>query len=284
MYPIFISMTTTLNRLYLCRIALTSIALQSLTPNRIIINLSKDPYLRDDGINLDDEILLSLLDGVPRQLQHIVEIRWVSNTGPYRKLIPTLKKADYNDIIITADDDIFYNKKWLESLLQNFDPEQKTIHAARVLRKRKNLLGYETGYTHWKIIEKATVLRNSDWIITYGGGAVMCRSWFNNELINDDTYLQIAPTADDLWYSKLAQLSNLNVKVIPEALGSLVFLQHKDGLVNDNLPLKNKLIQKGKYFLLDYHLNHFKLRKFGNDTAYEAIERYFQTYNNQENQ
>lgn len=250
-----------------------SLVAQSMAPNKIVVNVSRKPYLRDDGI-LDDNLLSILTSGISEDLKDIFEIRWVENTGPYRKLIPTLQQANKDDIIVTADDDIFYGKDWLKILLDNFEPKNKLIHAGRVRRKRKNNFGEYTGYIYWPIIKKEEILED-DWIITFGGGAVLCKNWFTKELINDVSYLNIAPTADDLWYSKLCHYSDLKVKVIPEILDQLNFFEHNDGLVNHNLPSANKFISRVKNKIFNTPLNYFRIVKYGNDIAYESIEKYF---------
>lgn len=275
MNTITISLTTTSNRLYLCRVALYSLVTQSLKPHKIVLNLSSDPYLKDEGIqNID--VFSYLTQGIEDELKKIIHIVWVENTGPFRKLMPTLQTADLDDIIVTADDDIIYGQQWLSSLLQGFDPERMLIHASRVRKIQYSKLGHETGYIYWPIVQKKTII-DKDWIITYGGGAVLYRGWFTRDLINDSNYLDIAPTADDLWYSKICKLSSLQVKVVPSALNSLSFIQHNNGLENENLPKlqSNKVISKIKHRLIDNPLNYYKVKKFGNDLAYDSIEKYF---------
>lgn len=273
MRQLIVSLTTTSKRLHFCRTTLISLTTQSILPKRIIINVSKEPYLRDEGIK-DNSVLSILTSGIPKDLKEIIELRWVKNTGPYRKLIPTLQQADNNDIIITADDDIFYDHDWLKLLVDGFEPDNKIIHAGRVRRKRKNSFGQYTGYVYWPIIKNKEILKD-DWIITYGGGAVLCRDWFSNELIGDSSYLDIAPTADDLWYSKLCQHSGLKVKVIPEVLTQLNFIQHNDGLTNHNFSNPKGRISTVKHLFFDLPLNYFGIINFGNDIAYNSIEKHF---------
>jgi hypothetical protein len=62
---------------------------------KIILNLSIEPYLLDSGFinqKIDNIDLLKLIN------EHLdnIEINWVSNTGPYRKLLPTLHKYWHN--------------------------------------------------------------------------------------------------------------------------------------------------------------------------------------------
>lgn len=270
---IIVSLTSTSKRIHMCRATLISLATQQYTPDKIILNLSREPYLNDRGIYQDD-ILDYLTNSIPCHLKNILEIRWVENIGPYRKLIPTLQQASYDDIIITADDDIFYDSQWLKLLIYNFNPIHKKIHAGRVRKIYNSNFNRPTGYIYWPIVKEEEVLE-SNWIITYGGGAVLYRGWFSDELLNDTRFLDLAPTADDLWYSKICKLSNLQVKVIPKALDQLIFFTHNQGLANQNLPTVNKLVSKIKNRFIDTPLNYYNLKKFGNDIAYNSIESYF---------
>ena len=273
MNRVVITLTTTSRRITLCRAVLFSLATQSIRPDKVVINISREPYLRDEGIKKEN-ILFTLITGIPEKLQEIFEVNWVQNTGPYRKLIPTLQRAQINDIIITADDDIFYEKDWLKSLLNNFDPESRTIHAGRVRYKRKNKFGWLTSYIYWPLIKDEVIL-DSDWIVTYGGGAVLCRHWFSDSIINDTSYLKIAPTSDDLWYSKICQVSGLKVKVIPEVLDKLNFFLHDDGLGNYNNPIAKKIISKILYLFIGRPMSYFRVVRYGNDKDYDSIEKYF---------
>ncbi|OAP71944.1 hypothetical protein [Psychrobacter sp. SHUES1] len=277
MNNIIISLTTTSNRLHLCRAALYSLVTQSLRPHKIVLNLSSHPYLKDEGIQNTD-VFFYLTQGIEDELKKIIHIEWVENTGPFRKLMPTLQAAGLDDIIVTADDDIIYGQQWLSSLLQDFDPERMLIHASRVRKIQYSKLGHETGYIYWPIVQKKTII-DKDWIITYGGGAVLYRGWFTRDLVDDNGYLSVAPTADDLWYSKICKVSGLQVRVIPEALKSLNFIKHNNGLENENLPRvkNNKLISRVKHRFIDHPLNYYRVTRFGNDFAYDSIEKYFES-------
>lgn len=275
---VIISLTTTSGRLHLCKSALFSLVTQSLTPTKVVLNLSSMAYLKDEGIH-DLKMIDYLLEGIDESLKEIIHINWVDNTGPYRKLIPTLKAAKSNDIIVTADDDIIYNNDWLKLLLQDFNAENMLVHAGRVRRIKKSSLGSETGYIYWPIVKEKTIIDN-DWVITFGGGAVLYRGWFSEKLISDSAYLDIAPTNDDLWYTKLCKISNLRVRIIPEALNSLNFIRHNDGLENENLPKAktNSFLSKLKYKHLDRRLNYYKIFRFGNDIAFDSINEYFSRF------
>ena len=82
---------------------LDSISNQSIKPDKCFLYLSEESYLLDQGFQnrqVSPE-LHSLLSN-----NSIFELKWVKNTGPYRKLLPLLKdKKDEDCVIIAIDDD-----------------------------------------------------------------------------------------------------------------------------------------------------------------------------------
>ncbi len=252
---------------------MTSILLQSLLPDRINLWVSRDAYLRDQGIS-DQESIDVLFKSLPESSTNVVCIRWVDNTGPYRKLIPALREAGPDDLIVTADDDIFYGRDWLQGLIEAYDPAEGVPSASRVRRIRTNFIGKLTSYIYWTLYEEASVIRE-DYVVTFGGGVVLARSMFREDDIFDESFLTIAPTADDLWYSKLLSRNGTPVRVIPRLLSELHFVQHNDGLTNHNFPKVSTFIHKIRVRVWDQVVGFFGYPVCGNDIAFRKIERYF---------
>jgi len=268
-----VNLTTTHQRLQLCRIAVISLLMQSRRPDSINLWISAEPYLRDSGV-ADRQDVENFLNYFPEKVRHLVKIRWVNNTGPYRKLIPILREASYKDTIITADDDIFYGERWLQRLLNDFDPETNLVVAARVRNKRFNIFGRKTSYLFWDLVRHSTTI-DDNYVITFGGGVVLTRSMFREQDITNDAYSSVAPTADDLWYSKLLRRNSVEVRVLPDALSELNFIQHDDGLTNHNFSKGASFLHKLKIRTWDRIFGYLGSPVCGNDVAYSKIERYF---------
>lgn len=268
MQRIIVSLTTTASRHNICAQAVFSILNQSKQPDIIRIWISKSPYLRDIGMTQEPEWVANL-----NKIKNIIEIHWTENTGPYRKLIPSLKIAEDDDIIVTADDDIVYGKRWLKLLIETAQNNPECLVAARVRHETKNILGIKKSYISWPLINK-TQMMSAQFAVTYGGGAVFRKSFIAPYLINDNAYSSICPTADDLWYNRLVRESNLKVLVCSKALEELYFIAHEDGLDNHNL-LKSKAIMRkiyNKIFLRILGWSGFNV--CGNDHSYKKIEKY----------
>lgn len=272
-------MTTTLQRLNLCRIAITSVVLQSRLPDQIILWVSEEGYLSDEGIEPPDLIEDVFLGLTPEQ-RALISVRWVGNTGPYRKLIPALRSFSKEDLIVTADDDIYYGHNWLEKLLaaHSKDTGSKVVTACRVREKTYNFLGIKKSYLHWKLHKSSGTLK-TDYVITFGGGAVLSRSLFRDQDILDDAFLRVAPTADDLWYSKLLIRNGIKVSVVPEALEELNFVSHKQGLTKHNRHEVFSLASRIRVKMWNYLGGNAGLAVCANDVAYKNIDSYFNGIN-----
>ena len=96
-----------------------------------------------------------LLPGKVRRLVRFgLEIREAVDTGSYKKIVPALQ-AFPGAFIVTADDDIDYDKKWLEELLKTWDGRLDQIAFHR--RARNHLEGgwpaaplYKMEFLHYR--------------------------------------------------------------------------------------------------------------------------------------
>jgi hypothetical protein len=100
---------------------------------------------------------------------------------------------------------------------------------------------------------------------------------FREQDIADDSFLKIAPTADDLWYSKLLRLNHNEVVVVPSLLDELNFIQHTDGLTNHNWPQVVSLFHKIRLQVWDRLAGFLGVAVCGNDVAYAEIDQYSRT-------
>ena len=136
-----------------------------------------------------------------------IDIKWVKNTGSYRKLLPLLKdKWDEDCIIITIDDDSIYDTHLIENLIDDYN-EQNCV------------IGYR-GFT--PLFDK---LENFDYVkhdklqhlslynfFTGKGGILYKPQFFHKThdlIFNDKIYLDTCPTCDDIWFYIVRLLNNV---------------------------------------------------------------------------
>lgn len=122
---IIISLTTIFDRQKYCSQALKSLLSQTILADEIRLYVSSGPYLLDKGIQ-PYSLEPSLLDIVSKNKQ--ISVEWVENQGPYRKLLPSLRRYWQQDVlIITCDDDVEYKSDFLEKAVSLYTEKQCCI-------------------------------------------------------------------------------------------------------------------------------------------------------------
>ena len=125
---IIISLTSYPARIKYVPTVINSLLNQSLKPYKIILWLSKNQFP-----NGNKGLPKNLIDLVDKGLTIEYNNENDGDIKSYRKLIPTLKKYP-NNIIVTADDDIIYDKNWLEKLYKTHLKHPKDIVAHRITK------------------------------------------------------------------------------------------------------------------------------------------------------
>lgn len=103
---VIVSLTSYKPRINDVKYAIYSLLNQSFPPDKLILWLDEDSFPQREK-NLPRDLL--------KFRQFGLTINWCENLRSYKKLIPALKKYP-DDIIVTADDDLFYRPDWLKIL------------------------------------------------------------------------------------------------------------------------------------------------------------------------
>lgn len=204
--PVYVSLTSIYKNQDILLQTLISIVNQSEQPDTIFVYLSEDKYLIDDGFKdkkITNNNLREYIQNNP-----IIRIKWVKNTGPYRKLLPLLKEKYNNDcIIITIDDDTIYDNNLIENLVNDYN-------------KHKCVIGYR-GFTpsfdnieHFNYYERQTIQNRNLYNFLTGKGGILYKPEFFHKtkdlVFNDGIYLDTCPTADDIWFYIIRILNNID--------------------------------------------------------------------------
>ena len=204
--PIYISLTSIFQRQGLLLQTLESIVTQTLLPSKIFLFLSKQPYLLDAGFK--DKILTNNnLKKFLHKYSHLINVVWVKNTGPYRKLIPLLKKKWNEDcIIITIDDDTVYENNLIENIVNDYK-EHKCVINYRGFSPKINKIE-ELKYKKDKYLINKHLFN----FPTGKGGILYTPSFFHQTkdlIFNKDVYLNKCETADDIWFMLVRVANNV---------------------------------------------------------------------------
>lgn len=186
-----ISLTAISPRIARLAPVIASLLAQDPAPARVLIHLSRGAYLLDEGITDLPADLAALVDG------HRVQVIWVDNTGPYRKILPwAAAHAGSDRWVVTADDDTLYPQGWLARLVVGrLATGAVTAWSGHPIVLRRDRVA---GYGRWfgAALPDGPALR----VLPIGKDGVLYSGRdFPPELQDTATAQAIAPTADDLW-------------------------------------------------------------------------------------
>lgn len=196
-----VTLTAISERLATLPAVLASLKRQTYRPAQVHLHLSDSPHLLDGGVQRDDARVLQLA------ADPWVQVHWVPNLGPYRKIVPFLQAKGYHqgggeqpatDLFITVDDDTLYPPRFVEYLVRNHQRHGCVVaHRGRRIRLASD---GEPGrsflpYRQWHDGLREPRLAN---LATGQSGVLYQRSWFPEDL-ELEAALAVAPSHDDLW-------------------------------------------------------------------------------------
>lgn len=193
MRKIIVSLTVIHTRLARLHLTLRSLLSQGYSDIEVRVHASKEPFLLDQGAREVPDEIGSLIAEDSR-----LSWRWVPNIGSYRKLLPVLVETiDEDQLIVTADDDTIYPDDWLSTLLQYYSLFNCIVsfRGHYVAFDKEGFAPYRRWMTHG-IVENP-----SERVLPTGKDGVLYHtSFFDRRVLDYAKALQLAPTADDLWF------------------------------------------------------------------------------------
>ncbi len=236
---------------------------QSVVADRIILWLAEEQFP-----NKEADLPASLLALREKGLT----IDWCHDIKSYKKLIPALKK--YPDaIIVTADDDLLYDKDWLKYLYQSYTKNPQYIHCHRITRlyNRDNkfvIMSRNLYLDSNKKYMPELCLPSAYNKLSGGAGALFPPHCFTEEVFNEDKFMSLAPTSDDIWFWLMSLINGYRVKVVDNNIYELKYVPNTQdvGLCKINDGCRNKIFYQ--------HLNNL----------YKAYEQQLQPYFVQDNE
>jgi hypothetical protein len=195
-----VTLTVISSRLATLPAVVESLRQQTYRPAQVHLHLSHEAHLLDQGIGADDPLLEEITaDGW-------VQLHWVPNLGPYRKIIPFLQEDGYSqagspqtddDLFITVDDDTLYPPRFIEYLVRNYERHGCVVaHRGRRIRVAEGeASGAFRPYAEWHDGVREPRLAN---LPTGQSGVLYRRSWFPEDL-ELEAALALNLTNDDLW-------------------------------------------------------------------------------------
>tara|TARA_R110002167_G_scaffold106341_3_gene272853 strand:+ start:374 stop:1252 length:879 start_codon:yes stop_codon:yes gene_type:complete len=181
-----------------------SLIQQQVSPNLIVLWVANEDY---DYI--PEEILN--LQGIVNDKGTEFKIFKTDDTGPYKKIIPSIET--FNDhFIVTADDDIYYPSWWLKLLLREYNGINSEIicYLAHEITFNKTS-NFINPYNLWVRNKR----RNVDSLLGFpvGAGGVLYPPSSLDDLVScQNIFLKECAMADDIWLFWMARKKGSTTK------------------------------------------------------------------------
>lgn len=197
-HEVVVSLTTYRERIHEVYLTIESIMQGTVKPNRIILWLAEDEFTEED---------LPIV--LKKQRERGLEIRYCKDIRSYKKIIPTLRLCP-ETCIVTIDDDIIYEPDLLEHLIYSYKKYPDCVSACRIRVLLTNDNNMPIPYLEWKGGEhvKEPSHRN---FLTGVGGNLFPPHLLHKEVMNENTFMTLAPTADDVWLNAMLLLNGVKV-------------------------------------------------------------------------
>jgi hypothetical protein len=203
--PLIVSLTTYEARISKVHLCIESLLRQDLKPDAIILWLAND---------IPRELISSSLR---RQERRGLQIRFSVDLRSFMKIVPTLK--EYPDAaIVTCDDDMIYPHDWLDRLYGAYVEEPHYIHCHRAHLITRRSHGQIADYGDWEYLAPGVEGPSSLLFPTGVGGVLYPPGSLAEECTDDETFLALCPTQDDVWLKAMAvKQGTLAKKVAPDS-------------------------------------------------------------------
>ena len=213
---IVVSLTTFPERINKVSVVINQLLTQSLKPDKLILWLAKNQFPNKEK-DLPDELL--------NLKQYGLTIGWCEDLRSYKKLIPTLKEHK-NDIIITFDDDIYYEKNSIEKLYNAYLKNKNAIQVNRYSKlyfKNNKYCFYKAKELYFDNQDNSRP-KFSNTIIGCGGVLYPANS-LHSDVLLEDKFKKIIPTQDDIWFWAMAVLDKTPINIVDGFNSNLVTIE-----------------------------------------------------------
>ena len=189
-HRIIVSLTSYGKRVKTAYLSIESIMEQTMKANRIVLWLGNSWKGK------------RLPESLQRLKKRGLEIYFCEDIRSYKKLIPSLKMFP-DDAIITIDDDLIYDINMLENLIVPYLDNPARIYCCRA---HQIVLGKDAKpipYNKWKWC--LTEAQTGWWVFPTGaGGCLYPPHSLDDEVLNEDVFMDICQFADDVWFKAMA--------------------------------------------------------------------------------
>ena len=200
---IIASLTTCPEKINIVKETIKTLLAQTLQPDEVVLWLASEQFPQGENSIPGDLLALK---------EYGLLIKWCNDIKQYKKLIPALK--DYKeDIIITFEDDVYYEKDTIEKLYCAYLEDTDCIYTNRAHRIKLNgnkIKPLSKTEIYWTKYDDFS-FRN---LIMSNGGVLYPPNCFNDEVLNEKVFNKLIPYQDDIWFWAMAVISERKIKVV----------------------------------------------------------------------
>lgn len=186
-----------------------SLLVQTYQADRLVLWLAEDEFPQKE-VHLPKK-LLSLR-------KYGLQICWCQNMRSYKKLVPALTRFP-EDIIITFDDDVLYQRSAVERLVAGYLEKPECIHCHCVGRylPPDRFAWLKAGDAGWDI---PTFLNHPVGV----GGCLYPPHCLAADAVSEALFLKLAPTNDDMWFWLMGVLHHCRVNLVKNNLSEQLII------------------------------------------------------------
>lgn len=175
---------------------------QTILPEKIILWLSREQF--------------PTMESIPTKLlarqDDLFEIRVVDGDIKSHKKYYYSSREFPDSLLLLIDDDIFYPLEMIERLLKAYqnNPQAVICKYGYIMKFDEN--GLLLPYRYWKQLTINS--KDKNLFFGSGGGTLFTPSKLHRDLTNKDLFLQLTPSADDIWLNAMVKLASLPIELI----------------------------------------------------------------------
>lgn len=236
---IIVSLTSYKKRFNTLDICIKSILNQTMRPDRLILYLSKEEKYED------------IPESVKKLEKYGLEIKFVDqDLKPHKKYYYAMKEFP-NDVVITIDDDVIYDKHLIEYLWESHIRFNKCVIATRAHQILFDKAGQRKPYQKWNWCSKLEDTPRMDLVATGVGGILYPPNLLDKKLLDSEKKIKEYINVDDLWLKNIEVLSNIATVICKKGIvleKNRIDLPNTQatGLANINVIKNNNDIALGK--------------------------------------
>ena len=200
-FDITVSFTTYPARIKSAIYVADALLRQTLKPDRVLLYLASDEF--ESTKVLPDEYKTLVNRGLT-----IIFVN--DNIKPHKKYYFAMQKYP-ESLLVTVDDDAFYDETLIETLYKSYLNFPESIHAMRVHRALLNEKGKLESYRAWKLKDNCVSCPSMELLAVGVGGILYPPDLMHKDLFDLEKIKRLCLDTDDIWLKTMQVLENTPV-------------------------------------------------------------------------